>query len=152
MTTSNTQPKTTAGFTLIETLVALSLSVFIVMSVSQIFIEGIQHVYGVRAQALLTSDAGYMVQVIRNELFSADSVSVPNTSTVALVQGGTPRTLTVVDERLVFDGEHITRDGVRVTNLVFTQVGESVRIQFTLYSGPRTNKTLSGQTTLAFRT
>jgi prepilin-type N-terminal cleavage/methylation domain-containing protein len=151
MTDPNKQraSRTVDGFTLIETIVALSLSVLIVLGATQIFIEGLGHIRGVRAQALLTSDAGYMVQVIRNELFQAEGFSDVSADSVNI--GGKIVTFSD-DERLTLDGTPITRVGVRVTSLAFTQVGESLRIQFTLNSGPRTNKTFIGQTTLALRT
>jgi hypothetical protein len=139
------------GFTLVETILALSLGVLIVLGTTQIFIEGLSHIRGVRAQALLTSDAGYMVQMIRNELFGAESFSA-SSDTVDIVSGGDARTFSRSDDnRLTLDDAFVTREGVVVTSLVFTDVGESLRIQFTLNSGPRTNKTFTGQNTLALR-
>lgn len=141
------------GFTLVETLVALSLSTFIVLGVSLIFIEGLGHIRGVRAQALLTSDAGYMVQMIRNELLGADSIAVnpSNAGEVDIVQDGIVHTVALTDGRALLDGESITREGVIVSDLSFEKVGQSLRIQFMLTSGLRTNKTFIGQTTLALR-
>jgi type II secretory pathway pseudopilin PulG len=145
---------TTEGFTLIETIVALSLGMLIVLGATQIFIEGLSHVRGVRAQALLTSDAGYMVQMIRHELLGADSVSVnlADPCDVDMTRGGTTRTLALLGERVFIAGDPVTHEGASVTSLACTEVGQSLRIEFTLSSGPRTNKTFTGQTTLALRT
>jgi prepilin-type N-terminal cleavage/methylation domain-containing protein len=154
MTTHNSTTKlsNSKGFTLVETLVALSLSVLIVLGTTQVFINGLRHINGVRAQALLTSDAGYMVQMIRNELFGADGITVNSPDSVDIEQGSDTQTFSITNGQLMLDGiTPITREGVTVTNLLFEEVGRSLRIQFTLTSGPRTNKTFSGTTTLALR-
>ena len=149
----NLRTKGTKGFTLIETIVALSLSVMIIMGAVQVFVQGLSHVRGVRAQALLTSESGYMVQVIRNELLGADSASVNpmDSSEVSILRTSDTSTFSVNDGRLEQDGVPVTNNSVTVSTLAFTEVGHSLRIQFTLWSGARTDKTFVGQTTIALR-
>jgi hypothetical protein len=94
-----------------------------------------------------------MVQMIRNELLGADSVAVnaSDPSQVTIERSGATKTITIADDRVMLDDTVITREGIIVTHFFFTEVGNSLRLEFTLDSGPRTNKTFTGQTTLAYR-
>ena len=59
------------GFTLIETIVALSVSLIVIFGMTNVFISGIRHIHAVKADTLLSTNVSYMLQTLGYEIHRA---------------------------------------------------------------------------------
>lgn len=120
------------GFSLIETLVALAVSMIIVIGMTQVFISGIRHMQTVRADTRVAANAAYLAQTVGREVQRASSIeNVTASSSVVLIRpDGSTNTVSLDGQTAKLSSESITTAEVRVTSLEFTKVGESLRMEF----------------------
>ena len=123
-----------AGFTLVETIVALALSTMIVVGMTQAFLFGIRHMQMVRSEARVAANATHLVQAVGREVQRAISISIEDiaSSSVTLSGLGGSVEIDLDGHTVMFGDEPVTTSDVRVTSLEFTKVGESLRMEFTI--------------------
>ena len=120
------------GFSLIETLVALAVSMIIVLGMTQVFLSGIRHMQTVRADMRVAANATYLAQTVGREVQRASVIqNVTGSPSVTLTRSdGSVRTIALDGETAKVESEAVTTTEVRVTSLEFTKVGESLRMEF----------------------
>ena len=126
------QKRSSEGFSLVETLVALAVSMIIVIGMTQVFISGIRHMQTVRADTRVAANAAYLAQTVGREVQRAEVIqNVTGSPSVTLTRpDGSVRTIALDGETAKVESEAVTTTEVRVTSLEFTKVGESLRMEF----------------------
>lgn len=140
------------GFTLIEIIVALSISTLILLAVTQTMLLGISKTRYIRQEETLHSNIMYMLNTIRHGVRNAEMLT-PISSTEVVIRYSDYTT-----ETLLFDGTHFTLDGeklisdpVSVNDISLGVIDDSLRIYFELSSGTAHPAVFAATTTIAQR-
>lgn len=140
------------GFTLIETIVALSVSLIVVLGMSNVFLVGVQHIQAVKTDTVLTTNVAYVIQVLSHEIHKAKEITLigPTQATIHHHDGSTVD-LSLNGSLVMLGGSQITTSDISVTTLTLAKIGESLQLIFTFEAGTSVKRMFNGQTTFTPR-
>lgn len=144
----HTNKNYTKGFSLIESVIAISLGIFVAVALTTITVYGLKNAKGLKEKERLYSSANFFTQRTAYFMKQAKSFEVTPPSTLKVVL---PDKTIIVEKSgsdILIEGEKVNASGVMAENLNFTPMQRSVRINFILRSGA---ETFSGTTTVARR-
>lgn len=161
---TNMQSDPKQGFTLIEVLIALSLSAGVAVMMLLVLMPGLRHVKEIRESERLHAEANQAVDLIGFAVKSGTQIEVSGTETLAItLPDSSEKTLHRIGSRLFMTipaGDYpITSDNVLLTQLIFEEYASStcaacrarsVRMSFTLTSLDG-RRSISGTTTVSLR-
>lgn len=140
-----------SGFTLIETIIALTLGLTVVSMITFLSSEGIKDIRAIQQQERLQANAmslsdSFSYWIKKGEVFNALSsshlqITMPDSS---------EKCFEWAEDTINLDEESIVSDDVKVTDLQFIPMEHSVQISFTL-ENQNSNAKLSTKTTVAQR-
>lgn len=140
--------KSSLGFGLIESVIAMSIGVLVALSLTTITIYGLKNARGLKEKELLYSSTNFFTQRIAFLMKQAKKFETPSPSTLQI----TLSDKTVVVEKsgndILIEGKKANAAGVTVEELKFTTMQRSVRINFVFKSG---NERFMATTTIARR-
>lgn len=121
------------GFTLLETLISISVGAIIFFMMVGAFAEGLKIIRHMNNNYTILSNAEFILNTLDYSIKSAKEISVPNSTELNIDSG------TII---IKLDGNNIKKDGivlnandVKVNSLHFTRMTKSVRISFELQKG-----------------
>jgi prepilin-type N-terminal cleavage/methylation domain-containing protein len=143
--------KRKSGFTLIEMVIAITISVAITSLIVLVVAQGLRNIRVVKGWENLHSNAAFLVDVTTHWVKKGKDLEAPLPSELLItLPDFSTKSIKKTGDQITVDGRTITTDKVKVTNLNFTPLTNSVRIDFTLEE-KTTTKTLSITTTVAQR-
>jgi hypothetical protein len=145
--------KSKSGFSLVETLVAISLSLLAVMMIVAIVAPGLKYVRTIKNNRILHSTTAFLMNQFDYWIKQGAEINVLTPSTLEIkirLPDSSIMTKTIIKsgDNITLDGVPLTSDNVKVTNLVFTKMAHSVRISLELAKG---DQTFEAETTVAQR-
>jgi type II secretory pathway pseudopilin PulG len=142
-------PKT--GFTLLETLLVITLGLLISLITVAIFTSGLKQIQEIKDLAQLHSNAIFLSNTLSYWVKQGESLNTPSDSTLEIVfPDSSLKTISQQDENILIDGATFNASNIEITNLSFSRLARSVKVEFTLRI-KGTEKTLSTKTTIAQR-
>lgn len=121
------------GFTLLETLISISVGAIIFFMMVGAFAEGLKIIRHMNNNYTILSNAEFILNTLDYSIKSAKEISVPNSTELNIDSG------TII---IKLDGNNIKKDGivlnsndVKINFLQFTRMEKSVRISFELQKG-----------------
>ena len=143
--------KREAGFTLIEAIASLALGIALATIIVLVVTPGLRHVRETKSMERLHANAVFLSNTFAYWIKQAENLTVPTPSTLQIrMPDLTTKTITKDPSRILIDGNAFTSEDVQVTELTFTKMARSVRVNFQLAS-PTSGETLSITTTIAQR-
>ncbi|MDP2676664.1 MAG: prepilin-type N-terminal cleavage/methylation domain-containing protein [bacterium] len=147
-TRANTKKK---GFTLIETIIAISIGMFVAIMLATISTAGLKQIRHSYNSQRLHANAVFIVDAFTYWTKQARDLSTPSANTLTIeLEDGTIKTLTEIDDAITLDGNAITTDDITITSIVFTKLARSAQIDFTMQREGY-DETFSVTTTVAMR-
>jgi len=146
------------GFSLVEVLVAISLNLLIAGMIITIASSSLRHIRTIKDHRNLYSTASFLNNQFTYWIKQGTNFEVlpanPGDQLKIRIGSSTTTIAKDLNDRItIYDGvdtEYLTDDNIKVDNLVFTKMDNSVRIALTLNTGNPT-KTFSATTTVAQR-
>lgn len=140
--------KIKSGFTLLETVVSISLGLLVMMMVLTIFTQGLTQIRNVSNNQSLISNADFIINNLDYWIKKATNISA-NPSTLTLTLPSSTKTIEMDSNNdILMDGTPLNTDGVKLNSLNFEKMARSVKISFELEKG---GQTLLVSTTIAQR-
>lgn len=139
------------GFTLIETITALAIGLFLVAIIVLVVTPGLGHIRQTKSTERLHANAIYVANTLSHWVKQGENLAVPAPDTLAIrLPDLTVKTITKTGNQITLDGAPLLSDNVLVTSLAFTNMAHSVQVTFDLESAA-SDQTLSITTTMAQR-
>lgn len=139
------------GFTLTEVIVVISLGALIGIMVLAIVTPGLRYIKTTKKIEHLHSDALFLLNKLNYWIKQGKKLTVTSPSTLEIkLPDDSVKEITRDSDNLNFDGVTFNSDNIEVTELNFTQLNRSVRINITL-KVEGADKTFSATTTIAQR-
>ncbi len=139
------------GFTLTEVIVVISLGALIGIMVLAIVTPGLRYIKTTKKIEHLHSDALFLLNKLNYWIKQGKKLTVTSPSTLEIkLPDDSIKEITKDSDNLNLDGVTFNSDNIRVTELNFTQLNRSVRINITL-KVDGADKTFSATTTIAQR-
>lgn len=128
----NVGKKNRRGFTLIETVVALAVSMIVVVGMAHVFTVGLRHIYVVRSDAQLAANISYVAEFFSKEVHRSAGVVVYSSDSVGIVHhDGVVVDVSLDSETLTLNSaEALTDSKVRVTSFSASKIGDSLAMEF----------------------
>src|SRR3989344_792237 len=140
-----------AGFSMIELLVALSLSVMTATGLTLTMTQGVKNIRAIQRANRLNANAEFVASTLTYWVKQSAQISSPAASTLDLTLGDfSHKTIALTGTNITLDGSAITGNDIEINNLAFTALKKSVRISYTL-KAKNAKETLSVTTTVAQR-
>lgn len=138
------------GFSLVETLVAISLSLLVVIMIVAIVTPGLKYVHTLRNNRILHSTTTFLMNQFDYWIKQGVVINVPSPSTLEIrLSDSSIKTITKSGDNITLDGVPLMSDNIKVTdNQIFTKMAHSVRINLKLAKG---DQTFTAETTVAQR-
>jgi len=146
--------KSKSGFSLVETLIAISLSLLVVTMIVAIVAPGLKYVRIIKNNRILHSNTAFLMNQFDYWIKQGVAINVLTPSTLEIKirlpdSSIMTKTITKSGDNITLDGVPLTSDNVKVTNnQIFTKMAHSVRISLELAKGDQTFK---AETTVAQR-
>lgn len=139
------------GFTLVETIVALSLSLLVCLVVISTAVSSFKVTRTAKELERLHSNALYIANDIGYSVRQSARLSVPNATTLNITLPDlTKKTVTLSGTQILIDGVPITTVDIQVTAFQITSAPSSVKITYSLKSTTG-SQTFSAETAFARR-
>jgi len=121
------------GFTILELIVAISVSTVIILMTTQVFIEGIKNTRATASESRLVSAGAYIIDVLANHIRQADSVTLLGASELQVINNaGLIRIISLDNKTIEVDGQPIHSSLISAEALSFSIIDNSVGIQYQL--------------------
>jgi len=142
----------TRGFTLIESIVALSLGIVVVVMIVLIVMPGLKHTHEIKQTERLHSNALFLLNSLTYWIKQGENLTVVAPSVLEIkLPNSSIKTISKSDDHILVDSIAFTTNDVRVTDLSFIPMDNSVRISVTIEDNSGLNKSLSIETAIARR-
>jgi len=138
------------GFTLVETLVAIFLGVFVSIAAISVFVAGLKHIQTARQISYLQSNATFLSNTFDYWIKQGENIELVDSSTLRIVLEGDDKLITRQDYDITINGAPFNDEKVEVLDLQFDKLDNSVQIKFTL-KAKNSEEEMSLQTTIAKR-
>ena len=148
--------KFNAGFTLVETLIALTLGAIISLMIVITVTNGLMNIRNASEMERLHSDATFIANILTYWIKQSVEIEVPDNTTLNLIMYNASTTsfeLNGVNLGMALDEgtpARINTEDSKVENITFTKLAKSVRISFVL-KAPNAELRLSATSTIAQR-
>lgn len=151
MYTITKQLKNNEGFSLMETIMALGLSLTISLMVLMIVTPGLKNVRDIKSAERLHANSVRTADTLSYLVKEGEYIEVPNSSELSVrLPDGTIKTFTHSGQSVELDGNAITDPEVSVDSLNFQHMAESVRMEIAL-THASTGRTASHSFTITKR-
>jgi len=148
---SKFQQKKNSGFTLIETLVALGLGVLVATILGTTMVLGINSIKGIQQKERLHSDALVFTETLQYWIKRSSELTVVSPTELQVLL---PNAYTKIIEKngddIFVNGALLTTDGIKVSNLKFVKISNSIRVAFT-FTSEESDDFFSATTTITQR-
>jgi prepilin-type N-terminal cleavage/methylation domain-containing protein len=122
-----------SGFTMIELIVAISISTVIILMTTQVFIEGIKSNRAASSESRLVSAGSYIAEVLVNHIRQSDRLSLTNPAELVITSPvGVPMIVRLNNSRIEIDGQPIHSSLIIADSLAFVLLDNSVEVQYQL--------------------
>jgi len=141
-----------AGFTLMETIVALGLGFFVMITIMAVVIPGLEKIRDINRIEQLHVNAVFLLNTLTYWIKQAENLSVLNPSKLEIRLSGSPTPKIVstdANNNITIDDVPFNTGDIEVTGLSFIPMARSVRISFTIKT--KEGETLPITTTIAKR-
>ena len=139
------------GFSLVEVLVAISLNLLVVAMIIAIGVSSLKHIRMIKDQRNLYSTASFLNNQFTYWIKQGVLFNTPVSSVLEIrLLDSSTTTIAKNGDSIEIDSQPLISDTVKVDEIVFTKMDNSVRIAFTLNTGNPTT-TFSATTTVAQR-
>ena len=143
---------------MVEVLVAISLNLLVVAMIITVGVSSLRHIRTIRDHRNLYATASFLNNQFTYWIKQGVSLDRLATSTLEIHLPGLPPSTTIITttttiagrDTIIIDGNDLISNNIKVDNLAFTKMDNSVRIEFTL-STEGTNVPFSATTTVAQR-
>ena len=143
--------KKESGFTLMEVIIALGISFWIATMVILVTVGGLRNIRTMKTWESLHSNALFLTDVITYWVKQADQLEITSPSQLQItLPNYSVKLIEKTADKITIDGGELIDDDVQVTELNFTHMERSVRINFTL-KGENSNEIITVNTTVAQR-
>jgi type II secretory pathway pseudopilin PulG len=138
------------GFTLVETIVAITLGVVVSIAAIGLFVSGLQHIRQAKELSYLQSNATFITNTFDYMVKQAETLEPKGESAVLMVDG---KTIARNGDDIIINngvnGAPLNDKKAKVSDLHFIILDNSVQVCFTLQTN--TGEEMSLQTTIAKR-
>ncbi|MDP3963058.1 MAG: prepilin-type N-terminal cleavage/methylation domain-containing protein [bacterium] len=143
------------GFTLLEVLISLTISVVVATVITLVTASGLKNVRAARRMERVHANITYTADALTYWIKQAKLAQTPSAGTLELVVPAATSYKTVILQKngsqITLDGNAITSNDVEIADLTFTRFPKSVRIGLTIQSAYDTAQSLSVTTTVTQR-
>ena len=127
------------GFTLIETIITLVLSVALTVLVVGTMIAGLNGIYKTRELERLHANAVVLSDAVSYWVRRGESFDVPDPATLVItLPDASTKTIAYAGGAITVEGTPVTTSDIVVSSVEFTELTRSVRFSFTLVSDEET--------------
>lgn len=143
---TNTNKK---GFTLVETLVAITLGVMISVAAITLFVSGLQHIQLAKRLSYLQANATFLTNTLDYWIKQSEGLET-DSSYLQITLPGDDKLIALEDSDITINGVPFNDDKIEVLSLSFNKLENSVQINFTL-KVENSSEEMALQTTIAKR-
>ena len=128
-------PSPQSGFTLVELLVALSITALILLMTTSVFTQGVRHARIIGGEAKLLNAASHLTDVLAYNIRPGVSATTPAADTLSInAEGGAVHIITKAGDNITIDGTPILPPQIVANSLSFIIIGDTIQISFSLGS------------------
>ena len=140
-----------SGLTILETILTITIGVTAAVFMTLTAIAGIKSIRDEKKSERLHANATHIVETVTYLVKQGKIISVPNASTLTVtLPDFSTKTVTLSGNRLTVDGEAITSNDIKLSEITFIKLARSVQMAFTLTTQDG-QKIFSATTTVAER-
>lgn len=122
------------GQTVVELLIYLALLSIFLTVLLDIFVTTLNFKLQAEAASALNQDSRYILGKISYDVYNSDSFTVPSQGELDITTAGITKKYLVNSGDLTIDGTKLNSLDTKVNNLIFTKIGTTVTVNFTLQS------------------
>jgi type II secretory pathway pseudopilin PulG len=121
-----------AGFTLMETIVALGLGILVMTAIMAVVIPGLENIRDITRVEQLHVNAVFLLNTLTYWIKQAKDLNVPSASLLEIELPDSVKTVKKDGNNIMIDGVPFNADEVEITGLNFTKMPKSVRVNLTI--------------------
>ena len=141
--------KSGAGFTLIELILAIAISLVVVTVLLAVSINGLKYIREIKTRERLQTEADYLINKLSYSIRQAEVLEVfPGGTRLRVIKDSGEDIFAKDGDKFELNDISLIATDTRITNLVFTSKDNSVKLDITLN---RRDSEFSFKTTLAKR-
>ena len=142
---------TCRGFTLMEAIISISLSLMIATIIMFIVPSGIKRIREIKSVERLHSDAEFLIGRLTFFIKQAKNLETVSSSILEIeMPDASVKTVSAEGERITIDGIPFSSNEIKVMGLSFEKISRSVKVNFTL-EAENTGETILVKTTITQR-
>lgn len=122
------------GQTVVELIIYLALLSIFLTVLLDIFVTTLNFKLQAEAASALNQDSRYILGKISYDVYNSDSFTVPSQGELDITTAGITKKYSVNSGDLIIDGTKLNSLDTKVNNLIFTKIGTTVTVNFTLQS------------------
>jgi type II secretory pathway component PulJ len=124
---------TNKGFTLVETIVAITLGVMISIAAISLFVSGLKEIQEAKELSYLQSNATFLTNTFDYWIKQAEEIELVNSSSIRIITPGDDKLIALDgNNNITMNGFTLNDERVEVSSLNFNKLESSVQIGFTL--------------------
>jgi hypothetical protein len=125
--------KNQAGFSIIETIIAMSLGALMALMLMMVTIHGLKYIREIHQQERLQANAVFLSNKFSYWVKQGATLDSPSLSELRIVlSDGSEKVFTMSGNDITLDGSSLISDEVEITSLVFTPMAKSVKVNLNL--------------------
>jgi len=122
-----------AGFSLIETMIAMSLSALVAIMLMMITVHGLRYVREIQQQERLQANAVFLSNKFSYWVKQGQELNSPSTSELRItLSDGSEKVFIMSGNDILLDDDSLIGDEVEIISLVFTPMTKSVKVDLNL--------------------
>jgi len=140
-----------AGFTLLETIISLSLGILVLSIIMAVVVPGLRNILTITRVEKLHVNGIFLLNTLTYWIKQAEDLNVPTQSKLEIKLPDSPvKTVTKNGNSITLDNIPFNTDDIEITELTFTKMAKSVRVNLTI-KAKGGEETLPITTTIAQR-
>ncbi len=122
-----------AGFSLIETMIAMSLSALVAIMLMMITVHGLRYVREIQQQERLQANAVFLSNKFSYWVKQGQELNSPSASELRIIlSDGSEKVFIMSGNDILLDDDSLIGDEVEIISLVFTPMAKSVKVNLNL--------------------
>lgn len=122
------------GTTIIELLIYLALLSIFLTVLLDVFVTTLDFKLSSESTSTLNQDTRYIFSKLSYDVYNADSFTIPNSFELHTTRGGVATNYTLVSGDLLRNSEKLNSLDTKIQSINFVQVGNTVKVSYTLES------------------